>query len=44
MEHVLTPFSAEERRQMDDVIARAADAVLCIAESGVEAAMNKFNA
>ncbi len=44
VEHVLTPFSVEERRQMDDVIERAADAVLCIVESGVEAAMNKFNA
>ena len=44
VEHVLTPFSSEERRQMDDVIERAADAVLCVVESGVEAAMNKFNA
>jgi PTH1 family peptidyl-tRNA hydrolase len=44
VEHVLTPFSAEERRLMDEVIERAADAVHCVVESGVEAAMNKFNA
>lgn len=44
VEHVLTPFSVEERRQMDDVIERAADAVCCVVESGVDAAMNKFNA
>ena len=44
VEHVLTPFSAGERRQVDEAIDRAADAVLHIVESGVEAAMNKFNA
>ena len=43
VEHVLTPFSIDERRQMDDVIGRAADAVLCMVESGVEKAMNTFN-
>ena len=36
-------FSVDERRQMDDVIGRAADAVLCMMESGVEEAMNTFN-
>jgi PTH1 family peptidyl-tRNA hydrolase len=44
VEHVLTPFSVEERRKIDEAIARAADAVLCVVESGVDAAMNRFNA
>ena len=43
-DHVLTPFSSEERRQMESVLEQATDAVLCIVESGVEAAMNRFNA
>ncbi|MFH0880370.1 MAG: aminoacyl-tRNA hydrolase [Lentisphaerota bacterium] len=44
VDHVLTRFSAEARRSMEESIARAADAVLCIVEEGADAAMNRFNA
>jgi len=43
VDHVLTPFSEEERRVMAPVVERAADAVLYIVEHGVDAAMNIFN-
>jgi len=43
IDHVLTPFSKEERRAMAPVVERAADAVLHIVQHGVEAAMNIFN-
>jgi PTH1 family peptidyl-tRNA hydrolase len=42
-EHVLSPFSREDRRLIDEAVTRAADAVLCILHEGVDAAMNKFN-
>ena len=44
VEHVLTPFSKNERAEIDKTITRAGEAVLCIIESGVETAMNRFNA
>jgi PTH1 family peptidyl-tRNA hydrolase len=44
VEHVLTAFSREELDRMAPAIKAAADAVLCVVESGVEAAMNRFNA
>jgi PTH1 family peptidyl-tRNA hydrolase len=44
VEHVLTPFSKSERNEVDRIVTRAAEAVLCIIESGVETAMNRFNA
>lgn len=43
VEHVLTPFSAAEWQEMKQIIRRAAQAVLCILNSGVETAMNRFN-
>ena len=42
-EHVLSPFSREDRRLIDEAVGRAADAVLCILNESVDAAMNKFN-
>jgi len=43
-DHVLSPYSARQREEMAGVYKRAADAVLCILESGVSEAMNRFNA
>ena len=43
VEHVLSRFSAEERRRVDEAVGRAADAAVTIARSGVERAMNEFN-
>jgi peptidyl-tRNA hydrolase, PTH1 family len=44
VEHVLTPLSAEGRKQMSVVVDRAAQAVLCSVDCSVEEAMNRFNA
>jgi PTH1 family peptidyl-tRNA hydrolase len=41
--HVLSPFSADERDLVNEVIDRAAEAVICVIGSGVETAMNRFN-
>ena len=43
VDHVLTPFAAAERSAAEAVAARAAAAVCCIVEAGVDAAMNRFN-
>ncbi len=43
VEHVLARFSPEEKRAIEPVIVKAAEAVLCIVESGVDAAMNRYN-
>lgn len=40
---VLTPFSPGERRRNARVIRLAADALVCVVESGVDDAMNRFN-
>jgi PTH1 family peptidyl-tRNA hydrolase len=40
---VLSDFSASERRQLPEILDRAADAVERIAEVGLDAAMNEFN-
>lgn len=42
-DHVLGPFSAEEQRELADVVGRAADAVEVACADGVECAMNRFN-
>ncbi|MEI6807308.1 MAG: aminoacyl-tRNA hydrolase [bacterium] len=42
--HVLGSFSAAERHVMDEVVKEAAAAVLSILESGVDRAMNEYNA
>jgi len=44
VEHVLTPFTADELEQMAVVVDRAAQAVLCVVRCGAEEAMNRFNA
>ncbi len=42
-EFVLERFTAEERRVIDGVVPRAADAALAAAAEGLEAAMNRYN-
>jgi PTH1 family peptidyl-tRNA hydrolase len=44
VEQVLTPFSKKEQAEMVQTVRKAAEAALCILESGVEMAMNRFNA
>jgi PTH1 family peptidyl-tRNA hydrolase len=41
--YVLGPMTAEERRILDDAVATASEAILCLLSEGVEAAMNRFN-
>ena len=43
-DHVLSRYAPDERLAMREAIPLAVDAVLCVIESGVEPAMNKFNA
>jgi PTH1 family peptidyl-tRNA hydrolase len=43
IEHVLTPFSADERTIADQQIARAADAVEVALRDGIQKAMASFN-
>jgi PTH1 family peptidyl-tRNA hydrolase len=43
VEHVLSRFGAGDRGLVDAAVAAAAGAVLCVVESGTEAAMNRFN-
>ena len=43
VDHVLTPFSPEEWKQMEEILDQAAEAVLQIVDEGVERAMNRFN-
>ena len=43
VDHVLTPWRGEAWEQAKRSVARAADAVMCAVEEGVEAAMNRFN-
>lgn len=40
---VLAPFDAAEREAVDQLLARAVDAVETWRQSGLEAAMNRFN-
>ena len=41
--YVLKRPGKQERAQLDEVVGRAADAVECLVEQGLEAAMNRFN-
>ena len=41
--YVLSDPPPDERTKLDDAAERAVDAVLCILDEGVEAAMNRFN-
>ena len=42
--HVLDHFKADERTLMSRVVKEAAGAVLCVLESGIDRAMNEYNA
>nr|MCI0705106.1 aminoacyl-tRNA hydrolase [Planctomycetia bacterium] len=44
VDHVLSKFKAGERKTVDEAVATAAQAALTWIRSGVESAMNKFNA
>jgi PTH1 family peptidyl-tRNA hydrolase len=44
VDHVLSKFKAGERAAVDDAVAESAQAALLWARSGIEAAMNRFNA
>jgi len=41
--YVLSPMTAEERRILDEAVATAGEAILCLLSEGVEAAMNRYN-
>lgn len=41
--HVLGRFAPEERPVLEETLSRAADAALCWAREGLDAAMNRFN-
>ncbi|MBU0676770.1 MAG: aminoacyl-tRNA hydrolase [Verrucomicrobia bacterium] len=43
VEHVLSAFTAEERRKVDQGIEQAVEAVIHVIEEGVESGMNRFN-
>jgi peptidyl-tRNA hydrolase, PTH1 family len=43
VDHVLRRFSKRERAEIDVTLELAADAVECIIDEGVDAAMNRFN-
>ena len=43
-DYVLGRFTDEQRKQLDPALKRAADAVMTWMESGIETAMNRFNA
>ena len=43
VDHVLTRFTAEERKLMEDAVKTGADAVTLIVEAGADKAMNTFN-
>ncbi len=42
-EYVLSPFTAEQRRDIDDVLDLASDAILTFLRGGIDLAMNEFN-
>lgn len=41
--YVLTPFKRKEKRNVSHVISLASDALSCLAEKGIDTAMNTFN-
>lgn len=43
IEHVLTPYSKTVREKIENMIGKAADAIVFLVKNGVEAAMNMFN-
>ncbi len=42
-EYVLEPFLESERQLISETVDRAVDALDCLAQEGIEAAMNRFN-
>jgi PTH1 family peptidyl-tRNA hydrolase len=43
VDYVLGPMTAEERRILDEAVATASEAILCLLSEGVETAMNRYN-
>ena len=43
VDYVLGPLTAEERRILDEAVATAGEAILCLLSEGVETAMNRYN-
>lgn len=43
VDYVLSPMTADERRILDEAVATAGEAILCLLSDGVEVAMNEFN-
>jgi PTH1 family peptidyl-tRNA hydrolase len=43
VDYVLSPMTAEERRILDEAVATAGEAILCLLAEGVETAMNRYN-
>ena len=43
IDHVLTPFTAEQQRHVPEIVAAATDGVMCWFEKGIEAAMQFAN-
>jgi len=43
VQHVLSPFSDEERSVLNSTLDTAVDAALCFIREGIDQAMNKFN-
>lgn len=41
--YVLAPMTADERRILDEAVATAGEAILCLLAEGVEEAMNRYN-
>jgi PTH1 family peptidyl-tRNA hydrolase len=41
--HVLGRFAPDERAVAEEAVKKAADAVECLLEQGIDAAMNRFN-
>jgi PTH1 family peptidyl-tRNA hydrolase len=42
-DYVLEDFTAQEATEVDDIVARASDAVMCLLEEGAQKAMERFN-
>lgn len=42
-DYVLCHMSAQEQKEMGEVVARAAEAAVCVVQEGMQRAMNRFN-
>jgi peptidyl-tRNA hydrolase, PTH1 family len=43
VDHVLSVFTSDERKLLDEAVSRAADAVGCVIREGIDYAMNRYN-